>query len=381
MQPQDYNHDCSEFTPCPIDTCFGCVNGFCTIISGDAENGCFYKDRTEAFRQIRHSFYQLISQERFDLLYRYADTYAELGLMDQEIAAIHQKQAEIDAFRNNDLAKSDVAAWIPPYAEWYGVDGIDDIRALIESLEAHDDTPEDSEADFDNSIDKAEFDESTTESSIAHAVADDSAETAETLDLSKGIDLTAMTGITDTAEAIAANDHVGAASDYLTNHDILVTVEECAPREYHTSDDKNDSEQHENNNTRTTHKCWISDHALHRVLPQSYYSRFPEPRHRKVSLAQRAREYLGASIVYDCYCEYITVMRILWSGDYDDSRLHRLIVRKWECETFFGSRAYWLYTNINPERIMDRACQRAMRECKAAIRRHDLKIKAGMIEE
>lgn len=43
MQPQNYNHDCSDFIPCPIDTCFGCVNGYCTIVSGDAETAAFTK--------------------------------------------------------------------------------------------------------------------------------------------------------------------------------------------------------------------------------------------------------------------------------------------------------------------------------------------------
>ena len=119
MQPQSYNNDFSNCTPCPIDTCFGYVNGYCTIISGNAESGCFYRDRTENLRLVRHYFYLLISQERFDLLFRYADTYAELGLMDQEITEIHQKQAELDAFRISDLTETEDTDWIPPYAEWF----------------------------------------------------------------------------------------------------------------------------------------------------------------------------------------------------------------------------------------------------------------------
>lgn len=105
MQPHNHSNDYSDYTPCPIDTCLGCVNGYCTIFAGNAQSGCLYKDRTEALHQIRHYFYQLISLERFDLLYRYADTYAELGLMDKEINEIYQKQAELDAFRTSDVCR------------------------------------------------------------------------------------------------------------------------------------------------------------------------------------------------------------------------------------------------------------------------------------
>ena len=59
MQPQNYSNDYSDYTPCPLDTCLGCVNGYCTIISGNAESGCFYKDRTENLRLVRHYFYLL----------------------------------------------------------------------------------------------------------------------------------------------------------------------------------------------------------------------------------------------------------------------------------------------------------------------------------
>ena len=154
MQPQNYNHDCSDFIPCPIDTCFGCVNGYCTIVSGDAESGCFYKDRTEGLRQVRHYFYQLISQERFDLLYRYADTYAELGLMDQEITEIHQKQTELEAFRRNDLAEAEDTDWIPPYAEWFcDHDIIEDFDNTAEGNTAPK-TNTDSEQDEEKKYDK-----------------------------------------------------------------------------------------------------------------------------------------------------------------------------------------------------------------------------------
>lgn len=345
MQPQNYNHDCSDFIPCPIDTCFGCVNGYCTIISGDAESGCFYKDRTEGLRQVRHYFYQLISQERFDLLYRYADTYAELGLMDQEITEIHQKQTELEAFRRNDLAEAEDTDWIPPYAEWFCD------HDIIE--------------DFDN----------TAEGNTAPKTNTDSEQDEE----KTSADYRSFNPLPISA---AAYDLREVSSREVTED----TSDEDDNDEEETDDnqsDENDESDDKKNRSKpkTEYKSWISEEGFRRAMLELYYCYFREPYHKNVPLSQRTREMLGASIVYDAYTEYITVLRQMWSGSYSGTHLHHLIVRKWECETFFGSCAYWLYTNINPERIMDRACQRAMRECKAAIKRHDLKIKAGMIEE
>lgn len=345
MQPQNYNHDCSDFIPCPIDTCFGCVNGYCTIVSGDAESGCFYKDRTEALWQIRHCFYQLISQERFDLLYRYADTYAELGLMDKEINEIYQKQAELDAFRTYDISETDDTDWIPPYVEWFCDNDIAENTDNAAEEDANSEAKADSEQDEEKiSADYRSF---------------------NPLPIS-----------------VAAYDLREASS----REDTEETSEEADHDEEESDDDQSDENEESDDKKcrikpKTEYKSWISEEGFRRAMLELYYCYFRESYHKNVPLSQRAREMLGASIVYDAYTEYITVLRKLWSGSYSGIHLHRLIVRKWECETFFGSRAYWLYTNINPERIMDRAHLRAMRECKAAIRRHDLKIKAGMIEE
>ena len=334
MQPHNHSNDYSDYMPCPIDTCFGCVNGYCTIIFGDAGNGCFYKDRTEALWQIRHCFYQLISQERFDLLYRYEDTYAELGLMDKEINEIYQKQAELDAFRSSDISETDDTDWIPPYVEWF----------------------------CDN-------------------------------DIAENTDNTAEEDADSEAKADSEQDEEKISADYRSFNPLPISVAAYDLREVSSREDvvdiseKDDNGEEESDDKehqsqpKTEYKSWISEEGFRRAMLELYYCYFRESYHKNVPLSQRAREMLGASIVYDAYTTYITVLRKLWSGSYSGIHLHRLIVRKWERETFFGSRAYWLYTNINPERIMDRAHLRAMRECKAAIRRHDLKIKAGMIEK
>lgn len=337
MQPQDHFKDYSDCMPCPIDTCFGCVSGRCVIISGSAENGCFYKERSDAIRQIRHYFYQLISQERFDLLCRYADTYAELGLMDQEFAEIQQMQAELKAYQNADISQSDDAAWIPPYAEWF--------------------------CDPDDADEKKNHGKGSDKKS------------SET------------TGNEDKDEEKTSADYQIFDSIPISNaaydlREISSRERNLSGEEHSEYDEENADETEEKSyTTKTEYRCWISEDVFRRAMLELYSCYSREPRHKKFSLTHRANALFGASIVYDNFISYITVLRLLWSGTYQEADLHRLIVRKWECETFFGSSIYWLCTNINPERMMDRAYQRAVQECKAAIRRRNLKIQAGMIDE
>lgn len=272
MQSSEYdNNDLSDCSPCPIDTCFGCVNGRCVIFSGDAENGCFYKDRSEALRQISHYFYRLISQERFDLLYRYADTYAKFGLMDHDIEDIRQHQAELEAFRQQDLAED--SEWIPPYAEWF--------------------------CDSDSSDEKIIKSASADSSGIMNA---------------------------PDIEPIEAT-----SADYTSFNALPITSVQYDMREIASR------ENEESNQQKTEYKSWISEEGFHRVMLELYYCYFRESKQRNVSPSQRARETLGASIVYDTFREYITVLRLLWSGDYQhlvsdtmnaEMLMHRLIVEK-----------------------------------------------------
>ncbi|MBO6137250.1 MAG: hypothetical protein J6O71_01425 [Lachnospiraceae bacterium] len=80
--------DLEECSLCFAASCFSCVSDHCTALKKLADGGCvFYKDAEENLHEIRKCFYRLIRNERFDLLMKYADTFAALGLMDQERAA------------------------------------------------------------------------------------------------------------------------------------------------------------------------------------------------------------------------------------------------------------------------------------------------------
>ena len=76
----------SDCALCHAVSCFSCVQGYCTALEKVTVGGCvFYKDAAQNRKEIRKCFYRLISLERFDLLSKYADTMAALGLMDVEL--------------------------------------------------------------------------------------------------------------------------------------------------------------------------------------------------------------------------------------------------------------------------------------------------------
>ena len=78
--------DLEKCSVCHALSCFSCVQDHCTALGKFSTGGCvFYKDAEENLLKIRRCFYRLISHERFDLLYKYADTMAALGLMNQEL--------------------------------------------------------------------------------------------------------------------------------------------------------------------------------------------------------------------------------------------------------------------------------------------------------
>ena len=69
--------------------------------------------------------------------------------MDQEITEIHQKQAELEAFRTSDISEIEDTDWIPPYAEWFCdhdiIDDTDDATEENTAPETNTDSEQDEE--------------------------------------------------------------------------------------------------------------------------------------------------------------------------------------------------------------------------------------------
>ena len=83
-------------------------------------------------------------------------------------------------------------------------------------------------------------------------------------------------------------------------------------------------------------------------------------------------------MVYQAAEDYIAVLRMLWSGDYRRKAQYRLIVDKWELETLIGSRWYWQFTNISPNRVLDQCRATAEEQARNKIERFNRRIAAGI---
>ena len=102
--------DLKECALCYAASCFACVSDHCTALKKLADGGCtFYKDYDEDHGEIRRCFYRLISNERFDLLFKYADTIAALGLMESESALADGMREELDLERGATLKQASKA--------------------------------------------------------------------------------------------------------------------------------------------------------------------------------------------------------------------------------------------------------------------------------
>ena len=92
--------DLEKCALCYAASCFACVSDHCTALKKLTDNGCvFFKDSAENYKEIRRCFYRLIQNERFDLLLKYADTLAALGLMEYETALADGMREELEKHR------------------------------------------------------------------------------------------------------------------------------------------------------------------------------------------------------------------------------------------------------------------------------------------
>ena len=89
---------------CFTSSCFSCVSDHCTALKMLSDGGCVYfKDSDENYKEIWRCFYRLIRFQRFDLLTKYADTLAALGLMDYEIAMAEKERKGLEKHRMKHL--------------------------------------------------------------------------------------------------------------------------------------------------------------------------------------------------------------------------------------------------------------------------------------
>ena len=342
-----------ECSLCFAASCFACVSEHCTALKKLAVGGCvFYKDAKEDLREIRKCFYRLIQNERFDLLMKYADTLAALGLMDHEIAMAEKEHERLDKHRMEHLKGLEDQNWKDSLIVIYPVDEVEEPDTEQEPDDSGTD-PAEPEAVFDNGMDTVEIPVGMTDADI-----DD--ETSDEIQTRDHIFL---------EDVKEENFHMYEILHEANERLAMETGEDDLPEDYGDYDDDEELETDENGNLlspdelmereiekerqieaeeekrsqliQEAHSKIADGEEAYVSLPLNYFYKsvgFPVHRKHPMDPIVLACGNLGANIVYQAAEDYITTLRMLWSGEYRGTAFHRLVVRKWQLETYMGSR-------------------------------------------
>ena len=387
--------DLEECSLCFAASCFACVSEHCTALKRLADGGCvYYKDAKENLREIRKCFYRLIQNERFDLLMKYADTLAALGLMDHEIAMAEKEHERLDKHRMEHLKELEDQNWKESLVVIYPVDEVEEPDTEQEPDDSGTD-PAEPEAVFDNGMDTVEIPVGMTDADID----DKTAEEIQTRDHILR------------EEVKEENFHMYKILHEANERLVMETGEDDLPEDYGDHDDDEELETDENGNLlgpdefmereiekerkieaeeekgslliQEEHNRIADGEEAYVSLPLNYFYKtigFPVRRKQPPDPVVLACGNLGANIVYQAAEDYIETLRMLWSGKYQGRAFHRLIVRKWQLETYMGSGRYWQFTNIGPERILDQCWKTAKEQAVMKIERINKRIAAGIEE-
>ena len=381
--------DLENCSLCHAASCFSCVQGFCTALEKVADGGCvFYKDAEENHREIRRCFYRLVWHERFDLLEKYADTLAALGLMDEETVDAESQHKKLEAYRVRHLNELRISGW-KDTLEVVRIrdteeddDDEEDEEDGEEDIEPED-KPEDAAGDRNdpdefakNDLDQAVFPDGVTAAEIVRETAE------ETYDDQSGLTGADPRGNANLESAGEAWHQFSV--DYPSDFD-EESFEEGGPLTYAEYLDqaeeavleKEAGEERAAQLDQEERDLALGGEGSYNAPSQrSLWN--PAMRERRPDPVDLAWSVLGANIVYKAVEDYILTLRLLWSGQHRDTALHRLIVSKWQLETWIGSHAYWQYTNLSPGRILDQCWKTAKEQAQEKIERQNRRIAAGI---
>ena len=386
--------DPSNCVLCHAVSCFSCVQGYCTALEKITVGGCvFYKDAAQNRKEIRRCFYRLISHERFDLLRKYADTLAALGLMDAELADAERQRKRLGEYRAKHLSSLLEAHWKDTLVVVYPAD--DEDEGQVDTADAE--LPEsETEPEYDNSVEQAVFPEGIAEKSLD----DETAEDIDTRDRvlqeevkTKNFHMyeimhdVNVRAVTDSGEDELPEDYSEDDEDEIDEDSPVdedgnpITYDEYIEREQEKEREKEAEKEIEDQRTQEEYDNQADGTEAYVAVPLNFFYgtigfpiRMPMPPD-PVDVAYRT---LGAGMVYKAAEDYIRVLRMLWSGDYQSKAQYRLIVDKWELETMIGSRWYWQFTNISPSRVLDQCWATAEEQAREKIERFNRRVAAGI---
>lgn len=383
-----------ECALCHAVSCFSCVKGYCTALEKVTVGGCvFYKDAAQNWKEIRRCFYRLISRERFDLLRKYADTIAALGLMDAELADAELQRKRLGDYQSQHLSSLLEIHWKDTLVVVYPVDDENAEQDEAESVEPQESDPD---PEYDNSVEQAVFPEGIAETTLD----DETAEDIDTRDrvlreevkdknfrmyeimhevnvravMDNGKDELPEDYSEDDEDEIDEDNPVDDDGNPIT-YDEYIEREQEKEREQEIEEEKADQRtQDEYNNAADGKEAYVS------VPLNFFYKQIGVP----VKMPKRpdpvifSYQTLGAGMVYKAAEDYIRILRMLWSGDYQVKAQYRLIVAKWELETLIGSRWYWQFTNISLNRVLDQCRVTAEGQAREKIERFNRRVAAGI---
>lgn len=367
---------------CQTVSCFSCDHSYCTAFEKISTGGCaFYKDADKNRREIRKCFYQLIYHERFDLLRKYVNIIAALGLMEKELKSAAQQHTILEQLRSDHLKSLYSSHWKASLVEVAIVENED-----IDESEYTDAQSEswgmDSEDEVDNDLDTAIFPKNAMTVSL-------DSETIEDINVQYDAFLTEETQYTveDIINVISETDD--GLNTYILSPDEAedfsdentLNLEESIER-IETATLAKEVEQEKIDANTEAEKARISDgNETYISMPVNYFFRkigFPLRQPKEPDPVDLAYQNLGAGMIYAATEDYITVLRMLWSNNYSEKVQYQLIVTKWELETMIGSKWYWQFTNINPNRIIDQCWSTAEKQAMEKIKRLNRRIAAGI---
>ena len=386
--------DPSDCVLCYAVSCFSCVQGYCTALEKITVGGCvFYKDAAQNRKEIRRCFYRLISHDRFDLLRKYADTMAALGLMDEELADAELQRKRLGDYQSQHLSSLLEAHWKDTLVVVYPVDEVDDMQDDTSDVE-----PQESglEPEYDNSVEQAVFPEGIAVTTLD----DETAEDIETRDrvlqeevkpenyhMYDVLHDANVRAVTDSGEDELPEDYSEDDEDEIDEDNPVdedgnpISYDEYIEREQEKEREKEAEKEIDDQRTQKEYDNQADGIEAYVAVPLNFFYgtigfpiRIPMPPD-PVDIAYRM---LGAGMVYKAAEDYIRILRMLWSGDYRGKAQYRLIVDKWELETLIGSRWYWQFTNISPSRLLDQCRATAEEQAKEKIEHFNRRVAAGI---
>ena len=368
--------DLENCSVCHAISCFSCVQDYCTALEKAADGGCvFYKDAEDNRREIRRCFYRLIRHERFDLLGKYADTLAALGFMDEEMADAARQHDDLEKYRTTHYNLLLSSGW---------KETLTVVRPMeTEEAQTEPETPREEPDEFvDNDLDQVVFPEGVTNTVIDHETAVEIAAEDQSLRqemADKNFRENVNRDVSDREPHRPAKEYPEELEEEDFDEEGPLTFEEYLEREEEKVLAKEAIDENEAQLDQEEHNMAANGETV--IVPLNFlYKRigFAVRQKRPGDPVDLAWSVLGANIVYKAAKDYIQTLRMLWSGEYTDQALVLLIVRKWQLETWIGSNPYWRYTNLNPNRILDRCRATAEEQAREKIERMNRRIAAGI---